>query len=127
MVYLNENTINLNVPRTATRGVRDYYTKAEVDALLSQKAGKALGMRLPQENTTYASREEMLEALGITAELFSILQGGGFAFVYNLTSGLYLPLLMMSGSEIYIGYSTSQGEEVYQINLQENSIHYIVL
>ncbi len=126
MIYINRGTTVLQIPRTAMYN-ENYYTKAEVDALLSQKASKALEMSLPQENTTYGSREAMLEALGITAEQLNELLVGGFAFVNNTNSRCYLSLMMLSAVEIYIGYSFSQGEEVYVINLAENSIHYIVL
>jgi hypothetical protein len=89
-----------------------------------QKLGKprVLSLNLPAETTSYSSRAQMLESLGINEEQLGEMTAGGYVYVYDRSTTRFLPFMVLLSNEIVFGYSSSQGEETYSINIPMNTV-----
>lgn len=131
-VYLGENAINCTFILNTANSIYSFTVMPEAsdfeDSYIPAETVKRLGgprtisLHLPAESTTYSSRAAMLAALGITAEQLAEICAGGYVYACSQQDEKYLPFMAIYAEEFVFGYSHSNGEELYTVNLNMNTI-----
>lgn len=105
MIYIDENTQSVNIPKTwAAVGNRP------------QEVTNYIALDLPEEEWQYPNLEEMLADIGISEEQKAKMMEGGYVYVYDRMNSRYLPFMIISANEVTFGYSTPDGTDYYSIS-----------
>lgn len=116
MIYIDESTQSVNIPKTwAAVGNRP------------QEVTNYIALDLPDEEMQYPNLEEMLADIGISEEQKAQMMEGGYVYVYDRARGFRFPFMFIGTDEVMFGYNSPDGADFFIMSFSLFHITHILL